>query len=151
MRAITRSPRGRRLGWLDNDLDQMFEGFFRPMRILEEGNGEHDLVPVVDVSENDDAYTIRAELPGVRKEDVNVTFENGVLTFSAESKSDTEEKAGERLIRQERRYGKYMRSLRLGADIDESKIKAGYKDGILEISLPKAEEVKPKRISVDVG
>ena len=98
-----------------------------------------------------DAYTIHAELPGVRKADVNVTFENGVLTLSAETKSETEEKEGERVIRQERRYGKYMRSLRLGADIDESKVMANYKDGVLEIVLPKAEAVKPKRINVDVG
>lgn len=151
MRAITRSPRGRRLGWLDDDFDQMFEGFLRPMRIMEENNGGRDLVPAVDVSENGDAYTIHAELPGVRKEDVNVTFENGVLTLSAETKSETEEKEGERVIRQERRYGKYMRSLRLGADIDESKVMANYKDGVLEIVLPKAEAVKPKRINVDVG
>jgi HSP20 family protein len=151
MRAIARSPRGRRLGWLDDDFDQMFEGFFRPMRALEENNGGRDLIPAVDVSENDDHFTVRAEVPGVKKEDVNVTYENGMLTLSAETRSESEEKEGERVIRQERRYGKYMRSLRLGADIDEGKIKAAYKDGVLEISLPKAEEVKPKRISVDVG
>lgn len=151
MREITRAPRGRRRGWLDDDFEQMFEGFFRPMRILEDNNGGHDLIPAVDVSENDDHFTVRAEIPGVKKEDVNVTYENGVLTVSAETRSESEEKEGERVIRQERRYGKYMRSLRLGADIDESKIKAGYKDGVVEITLPKAEEVKPKRISVDVG
>ncbi|MCG6974788.1 MAG: Hsp20/alpha crystallin family protein [Acidiferrobacterales bacterium] len=151
MREITRAPRSRRRGWLDDDFEQMFEGFFRPMRILEENNGGHDLIPSVDVSENDDHFTVHAEIPGVKKEDIHVTYENGVLTVSAETKSKTEEKEGERVIRQERRYGKYMRSLRLGADIDESKIKANYKDGVVEINLPKAEEVKPKRISVDVG
>jgi HSP20 family protein len=151
MRTIARNPRGRRLGWLDDDFDQMFEGFFRPMRVLEENNGGRDLIPAVDVSENDDHFTVRAEVPGVKKEDVDVTYENGMLTLSAETRSESEEKEGERVIRQERRYGKYMRSLRLGADIDESKIKATYKDGVLEITLPKAEEVKPKRISVDVG
>lgn len=151
MRTIARNPRGRRLGWLDDDFDQMFEGFLRPMRVLEENNGGRDLIPAVDVSENDDHFTVRAEVPGVKKEDVDVTYENGMLTLSAETRSESEEKEGERVIRQERRYGKYMRSLRLGADIDESKIKATYKDGVLEITLPKAEEVKPKRISVDVG
>lgn len=151
MREITRAPRSRRRGWLDDDFEQMFEGFFRPMRILEENNGGRDLIPAVDVSENDDHFTVHAEIPGVKKEDINVTYENGVLTVSAETKSESQEKQGERVIRQERRYGKYMRSLRLGADIDESKIKAAYKDGVVEITLPKAEEVKPKRISVDVG
>ena len=120
------------------------------MRVVEENNGGRDLVPAVDVSENDDHFTVRAELPGVKKEDVNVSYENGMLTLSAEAKSESEEKEGERIIRQERRYGKYMRSLRLGADVDESKIKASYKDGIVEISLPKAEEVKPKTIEIKV-
>ena len=151
MRTIARTPRGRRLGWLDEDFDQLFEGFFRPMRVLEENNAGRDLIPAVDVSENDDHFTVRAEVPGVKKEDVDITYENGVLTLSAETRSESEEKEGERVIRQERRYGKYMRSLRLGADIDESNIKATYKDGVLEIALPKAEEIKPKRISVDVG
>lgn len=150
MRLITRTPRGRPFGWLDNDLDNMFEGFLSPEHGFDE-TSSHDLVPAVDVSENENEFVVRAEVPGVRKEDVNVTVENGVLTISAESKSETEEKEGERVIRQERRYGKYMRSLRLGVDIDESKVKAVHKDGVLQVTLPKAEAVKPKRISVDIG
>ncbi|MFV1996603.1 MAG: Hsp20/alpha crystallin family protein [Acidiferrobacterales bacterium] len=150
MHLVTRTPRGRPFGWLDNDLDNMFEGFFSPERGFDDSGG-HDLVPAVDVSENELEFVVRVEIPGVRKEDVNVTVENGVLTLSAESKSETEEKEGERIIRQERRYGKYMRSLRLGTDIDESKVKAIHKDGVLQVTLPKAEAVKPKRISVDVG
>jgi len=150
MRLVTRTPRSRSVGWLDNDLDNMFEGFFSPARAFEE-SGSHDLVPAVDVSESENDYVVRAEIPGVRKEDVNVTVENGVLTISAESKSETEEKEGERVIRQERRYGKYMRSLRLGADIDDSNVKAVHKDGLLLVTLPKAEQVKPKRIDVGVG
>jgi len=150
MRLVTRNPKSRSLGWLDNDFDDMFEGFFRPMRTYDE-SGSRDLVPAVDVSENENEFVVRIEIPGVRKEDVNVTVENGVLTISAESKSETEEKEGERVIRQERRYGKYMRSLRLGTDINEPKVKATHKDGVLQVTLPKAEEVKPKRVNVDVG
>lgn len=150
MRLVTRSPKSRSLGWLDNDFDDMFEGFFRPMRTIDE-SGSHDLVPAVDVSENENEFVVRVEIPGVRKEDVDVTVENGVLTINAENKSETEEKEGERVIRQERRYGKYMRSLRLGTDINESKVKATHKDGVLQVTLPKAEEVKPKRVNVDVG
>ena len=150
MRLVTQPQKGRPFGWLDNDFDDMFEGFFRPMHAFDE-SGSRDLVPAVDVSENENEFVVRIEIPGVRKEDVNVTVENGVLTISAESKSETEEKEGERIIRQERRYGKYMRSLRLGSDIDESNVKAIHKDGVLQVTLPKAEEVKPKRINVDVG
>ena len=87
----------------------------------------------------------------MKKEDIEVSVENGVLTISAETKSETEEKEGERVIRQERRYGRYLRSLRLDKTVDDKKVKAVYKDGVLELTLPKAEEVKPKKITVNVG
>ncbi len=150
MRLVTRPRSSQPLGWLDYNFDNMVEGFFGPMRLITEADNR-DLVPTVDVSESNNEFVVRAEIPGVRKEDVNVTVENGVLTISAESKSETEEKEGARVIRQERRYGKYMRSLRLGTDIDESKVTATHEDGVLQVTLPKAEEVKPKRISVDVA
>ena len=92
-----------------------------------------------------------ADVPGAKKEDIDVTLENGILTITAETKSEKEEKEGERVLRQERRYGKYVRSLRLGTQIDEKGVKANYKDGVLELTLPKAEEVKPKKITVDVA
>lgn len=139
-----------RWGWLDEDFDQMVERFFRPLRSFDERAG-WDLIPAVDVSEDDEHFVVRAELPGVKKEDIDVTLEGGVLTITAEHKAEQEKKEGERYIRQERRYGKYMRSLRLGAEIDESKIKATYKDGVLELMLPKSETMKPKRIAVDVA
>ncbi|TDJ67654.1 MAG: Hsp20/alpha crystallin family protein [Proteobacteria bacterium] len=138
------------LRWFDDDFGDFFEGFFRPARLIEP---TRNVVPAVDVSEDDNGYVVRAELPGVKKEDIDVTLEDGVLTISAEtkSKSESEEKDGERVIRQERRYGKYSRSLRLGTQVDEGKVKASYKDGILQLVLPKSEAVKPKRIAVDVG
>jgi len=148
-RESARSPLSR-LGLWDEDLDRVFEGFFRPLRVVEEATGE-DLIPALDVSEKDDAYVIKAELPGVQKEDIAVTLENGVLTISGESGSEKEEKEEGRVIRQERRYGRYVRSLRLGAQIDDKNVKASYKDGVLELILPKAEEVKPKKIAVDVS
>ena len=134
--------------WLDDDFGDFFEGFFRPARSIEP---TRNVVPAVDVSEDDNGYVVRAELPGVKKEDIDVTLEDGVLTISAETKSESEEKEGERVIRRERRYGKYARSLRLGTQVEEGKVKANYKDGILELALPKSEAVKPKRIAVDVG
>lgn len=147
---IPRIPTTPSRGWLDDDFDQFVERFFRPMRSVEE-RMSWDLVPAVDVSEADDHYLVRAELPGVKKDDIDVTLEGGVLTITAETKSEQEQKNGERFIRQERRYGKYMRSLRLGSGIDEHKVKANYKDGVLELVLPKSESVKPRRIAVDVA
>jgi len=148
MRREDRTPLAR-FGLWNNDFDRMFEGFLRPARVVEEAAGE-SLVPAMDVKERDGEYVIRTELPGVKKEDVSITLENGVLTISGETKSETEEKEGERLLRQERRYGKYTRSLRLGTQIDETSVKANYKDGVLELILPKAEAVRPKKITVGV-
>ncbi|MHB8534218.1 MAG: Hsp20/alpha crystallin family protein [Sulfuricaulis sp.] len=148
VRREDRTPLNR-WGLWDNDLDRMFQGFLSPMRWVEEARGE-DLFPAMDVKERDDAYVIVADVPGAKKEDIDITLENGILTITAETRSEQEEKQGERLLRQERRYGKYVRSLRLGTQIDEKQIKADYKDGVLALTLPKAEEVKPKKIKVDV-
>lgn len=150
MNDITRSP-GRGMGWgvFSDDLDNLFEGFFRPSRVAAESAGK-GLVPSMDVVEQDNDFVVTTELPGVRKEDIDVTVHNGMLTINAETKAETEEKKGGRVIRQERRYGKYVRSMRLGTQIDETKVKASYKDGVLELVLPKAEEIKPKKISVDI-
>lgn len=139
-----------RWGLWDSDFERMVQGFMSPMRWVEEARGA-DLFPAMDIKERDDEYVIVADIPGAKKEDIDVTMENGILTITAETKSEKEEKQGERVLRQERRYGKYVRSLRLGTQIDEKKVKANYKDGVLELILPKAEEVKPKKITVDVA
>lgn len=149
MSTLTRMPARTSARRWNDDIDQLFEGFFRPLRWVEEEAGE-GLVPRLDVTERENEFIVHAEMPGVNKDDVNVTLEGGVLTISGECRQASEDKEGDRLIRQERRYGKYMRSLRLGKEIDEKKVKANYKDGILELILPKSEEVKPKRITVDV-
>lgn len=138
-----------RWGFFGDDLDRVFEGFFRPLGWVEEAKAEA-LVPAMDIREREHEYVVRTDLPGVKKEDIDITLENGVLTIAAESKSEKEEKEDGRLLRQERRYGRYVRSLRLGTQVDSAKLKASYKDGVLELILPKAEEVKPKKISVDV-
>lgn len=139
----------RRLGLWGPEFDHMFEGFFQPMRWVEEAASQ-DLVPAMDVVEHENEYIVKTEMPGVKKDDIQVSIENGVLTISGETKSETKEEKEGRVIRQERRYGKYVRSLRLGSEIDAAKLKAAYKDGVLEVTLPKAEEVKPKKIAVDV-
>lgn len=138
-----------RWGVWDNDLDRVLENFLRPGRWIEEAAG--DLAFPLDVAERENEFVITAEIPGARKDDISVTLENGVLTVSTETKNETEQKEGERVIRQERRYGKYVRSLRLGTQVDERNIKAQYKDGVLQLTLPKAESVKPKKITVDIA
>ena len=102
-----------------------------------------DWMPTVDISETEGEYLIKAELPEVRKEDVKVTVENGVLTLQGERRQEKEEK-GKRFHRVERSYGSFVRSFTLPESVDESSVKAEYKDGVLNLHLPKSEKVKPK-------
>lgn len=150
MNTLIRTPRGPLARRFNDDFGNLFEGFFQPLRWVEEEASE-GVTPRMDVIERDNEFVVKTEMPGVKKDDIEISLENGVLTISAETKSESETKEGDRVIRQERRYGKYLRSLRLGKEIDEKKVKANYKDGILELTLPKAEEVKPKKITVGVG
>jgi HSP20 family protein len=109
-----------------------------------------DWMPTVDISETEGEYLIKAELPEVRKEDVKVTVENGVLTLQGERRQEKEEK-GKRFHRVERSYGSFVRSFTLPESVDESFVKAEYKDGVLNLHLPKSEKVKPKAIDVKVA
>jgi HSP20 family protein len=150
MNHLIRTPRSIVANRWNDDFNSLFENFLQPTRWAQE-EASQGISPLLDVVERDNEFIVKAEMPGMKKDDIEVSLENGVLTISAETKSETEEKEGDRVIRQERRYGKYLRSLRLGKEIDEKKVKASYKDGILELVLPKAEEVKPKKIAVNVG
>jgi len=109
-----------------------------------------DWAPSVDVSETEGEYQIKAEIPDVKKEDVKVTLEDGVLTIQGERKQEKEVK-GKRYHRVERSYGRFARSFTLPDVIDEEKVKAEFKDGILHLALPKSEKAKPKAIEVTVG
>ena len=109
-----------------------------------------DWMPTVDISETEGEYLIKAELPEVRKEDVKVTVENGVLTLQGERRQEKEEK-GKRFHRVERSYGSFVRSFTLPESVEESFVKAEYKDGVLNLHLPKSEKVKPKAIDVKVA
>lgn len=131
--------------------EDIFENFFRPVRTGSENNPSGGLIPAMDIVEKDDAYEIHADLPGIKKEDIDITVHDGVLTLNAESKSEEEEKDKQgRVIRKERRYGKYVRSVKLASDVKEDSVEASYKDGVLKLTLPKAEEAQPKKIQVNV-
>ena len=105
--------------------------------------------PPVDILESKDAYLIRAELPGMKKEDINLEFKEGALTLSGERKYD-EPAAGVEYHRTERVTGKFFRSFHLPLTIKQEEMKATYRDGILEIHVPKADEAKPKKIAIAV-
>lgn len=127
------------------EFDQMMAGFFRPVWDLQTRSG--GWMPAVDVQETDNAFLVEAELPGLGKDDVNVTFEDGVLTLTGERKfeEETEEKNYRRV---ERRYGSFSRSFNLGRQVDAEAVDASFKDGLLTITVPKTEAVKPRSIEI---
>lgn len=140
--------------FFDRDLDDVFEGFFRPMRGgASPAAATGALVPAIDVTEHEDHWLVHAELPGFDKDDIDVSLQDGQLTISAETKSeqtDENAKGGRRIVR-ERRFGRFVRSLAVGDNVDPESIKASYKDGILEVNVPKPTEVSPsaRRIAVE--
>ena len=109
-----------------------------------------DWTPVVDIQETDIEYLVKVELPEVKKEDVKVTVENGVLTLQGERKQEKEEK-GKKFHRIERSYGSFLRTFTVPLDTDETKVAADFKDGILKVHLPKTEKPRPKAIEVRVS
>lgn len=106
--------------------------------------------PLVDITEDDKEYLIKADLPEVKKEDVKLTVRDDAMSISGERKYEKEEK-GKKYHRIERAYGSFMRSFTLPEDADGSKVSAEYKDGVLKVHLPKSEKAKPKSIEVKVS
>lgn len=109
-----------------------------------------DWTPSVDISETDKEFLIKAEIPGVKKEDVKVTIESGMLTIKGERKMEKEEK-GKKFHRVERSYGSFVRSFRIPDGVDESKVKAEFKDGVMNVALPKSEKAKSKALEIPVA
>jgi len=110
----------------------------------------HDWSPSVDVSETDNEFLIKVELPGVDKQDVKVSIHEGVLTIQGERKLEREEK-NKKYHRVEREYGRFARSFVLPENVDETSVSAGHKDGLLNVTLGKVEQAKPKAIEVKVA
>jgi HSP20 family protein len=123
-----------RLTGLQDEIDRLFEV-------------ERAWAPALDVQEDKDNFRVSVELPGLKREDIQVSLEEGALVISGERKTETLDE-GIAVHRQERYYGKFSRVLALPSAVAEDKVKAAYKDGILTVTLPKAEEAKPKTIAV---
>ena len=128
-------------------LDDLFRGFFvRPVEL-----GDAPAMPAVkmDVKEQEGAFTVHAELPGVKKEDIHVTVDGNHVSISAEVKQEKEVKEGERVLRSERYFGKVSRSFQLGQEIDDTKAAAKFNEGVLELTLPKRAASPNKRLTVE--
>jgi HSP20 family protein len=123
-------------------VDDLFKGFFvRP--VAYEGRGMR-----VDVAERNGSYTVTAELPGVKKEDIQVTIDGAQLTLAAEVKREKEVAQDERVLHTERVFGKATRTFTLPQEIDEAKAEAKFHDGVLELTLPKKSAAARKQISI---
>lgn len=127
--------------------DDLFRGFFvRPVDLWE---GTETPSIRIDVAENADAYTVHAELPGMKKEDIHVQVDGDTVSLTAERKQEREVKEGERVIRTERTFGKVSRSFQLGHNLDETKASAKFADGVLELTLPKKLSSPTKRLTIE--
>lgn len=132
-----------------NDLvDDLFKGFFVRPVAYEGRTGEALARMRVDVAESNGAYTVTAELPGVKKEDIQVTIDGSQVTLGAEVKREREVAQDERVLHTERVYGKVSRSFTLPQEVDEAKAEAKFKDGVLELKLPKKAAAQRKQISI---
>jgi HSP20 family protein len=124
--------------------DSSFPGFTRDGGLLSGWS------PVLDVYQDKDNVFVKAELPGMKKEEIEISLHEGVLSIAGERKHEEQSKEGE-TFRSERFFGRFHRSVSLPTAVDSAKVKASYKDGILTVTLPKAEEAKPKQITVSVS
>lgn len=126
-------------------MDDMFRGLLRPWRA--ELSARTPQIKI-DLSETDASYTVKAEIPGVRKEDIDVRIDGNQVTIGAEMKKESEEKKDGRVLRSERQFGYASRSFVLTSAVDEAKSSAKYQDGVLELTLPKATTTASKRLPI---
>lgn len=125
--------------------DDMLKGFFvRPLAFDNElTNGIK-----VDIKEDDKNYTVHAEMPGVKKEDIHVQVDGNRVSLAAEVKRESEQRDGEKILRSERYFGQVSRSFQLAQDIDESQAQAEFKDGVLQLMLPKREKTSSRHLTI---
>lgn len=131
---------------LQQEMNRVFDLKMRPFKL---GNGDKLWAPAVDIVDEKDQIKVKADLPGLKKEDIDVSVENDVLTIKGEKKEEKETKEKD-YIRSERYYGAFHRAFTLPASVDAAKVNAAYKEGVLEITLPKKEGAKPKQTKVEI-
>lgn len=131
---------------LRDEMDRFFNTFFN--RQLEDTEGFW--APVIDIEEDNEYFIVKAELPGIKKEDIKISVRGNLLSITGGRKQESEIK-NKTFHRFERSYGKFMRKITLPSEVNADKVQAKYKDGILTITLPKPESMKPKEITVELS
>ena len=149
--ALIRWEPARELNTLQGEMNRLFNTFFdAPAGGGGNGGALRRWVPAMDLVETEDHFVLRADLPGLTENDINIEFENNVLTVSGERKAEHEEKK-EGYYRVERASGTFARSLTLPEGIDPESIAASFDKGVLEVRVPKPEERKPRKVAISVG
>jgi HSP20 family protein len=148
--ALIRWDPFREMSSLQERMNRLMTDFRTRTPWTEEEMAQGSWVPAVDIYETKEAIVLNVELPGVTKDEISLEVKDSTLTLKGEKKLEKDVKE-ENYHRMERTYGSFMRSFTLPSTVQQEKVKARFKDGILEISIPKAEEARPKQIKVDVG
>ncbi len=147
--ALIRFEPARELSTLQSEVNQLFNSFFGDGG-RGEGTAVRRWIPAMDLVETQDHFVVRADLPGLSQDDISIELEDNVLTISGERKRE-EKTEKEGYFRLERASGQFARSLTLPEGIDAEAVTAEFKDGVLEVRVPKPEERKPRRVSIGVG
>lgn len=149
MKSLMKPQGTRSISNLRNEMDRIFNDLMPYRWSPEDSEMETGIwAPVADLSETDDSYLIETELPGLNKKDINITYQDKMLTIEGERKKEKEEETNG-YLRSERYFGTFKRSFVLPAAIREDKIKANFKEGVLKVTIPKAEKSKRKTVTIE--
>jgi len=147
--ALIRWEPVRELNTIQSEMNRLFNSFFESSSPAN-GTSLRRWIPAMDLVETDDDFVLRADLPGLTEDDVNIELEDNVLTLSGERKSEREEK-NEGYYRVERASGSFQRSLTLPEGVDPEGIRASFENGVLEVRVPKPEQRKPRKVTISAG
>ena len=135
---------------IQSEMNRLFDNFLGRPTATETGTGSRAWMPAVDMYETSDDLVLNFEVPGVREKDLSLSITGDVLTVKGERQFD-QQSSDDNYLHTERAYGKFERSIRLPMPVQSGRVRATCRDGILEVSLPKAEEVRPKEIKIDLS
>ena len=147
MNSLIRLTPNTELRRMQREFDRVFNDFFPATREVSLQGAKAGWSPRVDVSETDNGYQFVADLPGIPKEDISINFHDGALTISGKRNHENKEE-GKNFLRVERTSGEFFRSFNIPNAVQSDKIEATYTNGVLEVHVPKAEEVKPQKVKI---
>lgn len=134
---------------LQDEMNRLFNTSLSKSSGHRRGAQEDLWAPAVDIRDSKDSIVVKADIPGINREDIDVTIQDDILIIKGEKRVDKEEKE-ENYLRTERVYGSFSRAIQLSSPVENERVKATYKDGVLELVLPKKAEAKPKQLKIDV-